>query len=243
MNTTKLVPLTKEVKVKLLEDQVKLSENRVNQIEQFWNEINVNGSFHRGEVFHVQSIEEGHDSYLVNLVRSDYAHYLYSVRHPIDKESCNIIYSAGLLETTDGTFVFGEMASNTAYPGRLQCVGGGLSFDDLVDSYFHMENSVLRELSEELGLNPATDVVECTPKFIKTGGTFNFTTILYHMKIDLSESELKETYAKFEDQLVKQGVIPEFHKVHYVKRNEIDYFILHNKKQSVDYLFPLLRNM
>lgn len=243
MNATKLVPLTKEVKVKLLEDQVKLSENRVYQIEQFWNEINVNGQFHRGEVFHVHSIEERHEHYMVNLVRSDYAHYLYSVRHPLDKESCNIIYSAGLIETTDGTFVFGEMASNTTYPGRLQCVGGGLSDDDLVDSYFDMEISVLRELSEELGLNPATDVIECTPKFIKTGGTFNFTTILYLIKIDLSESELKERYTKFEYQLIKQGEIPEFHKVHYVKRDEIVEFILQNKKQSVDYLFPFLRKM
>ncbi|MFE1245281.1 hypothetical protein ACFW35_14215 [Fictibacillus sp. NPDC058756] len=180
MKPAVLTYVTKPLSVKLDEIPVELPEPFQDKVENFWSEINKDNRFTRGEVFHVNTVEESQYFLNVILKRSDYAYYLYSVRNKqIEMERCRVIYSAGLVETADSFFVFGEMGKNTAYPGRLQCVGGGLSVHDLQDSVFNLEKSLLRELHEELGIIDNNDVKECGVKYLKTGGDFDFITITY----------------------------------------------------------------
>jgi 8-oxo-dGTP pyrophosphatase MutT (NUDIX family) len=240
-----LIPMTKEVEIEYTQNPVQLSAQRKKEIEDFWLEINLHNSFHRGEVFSVDSIFDQDYSYKIMLNRTDYAHYLHTVRNHInDEEGCKVVYGAGLVETTDSVFVFGEMASHTAYPGRLQCVGGGLSLDDKKGNYFDIKESVLRELAEELGVGK--NVVEkSTPVFIKKGGTYDFIVILYHIKLKISENELIKNYQSFMEELINKGEKPEFQKVVYIKNKieEITDFFNHNEKEFVDYLQPFLEQI
>jgi 8-oxo-dGTP pyrophosphatase MutT (NUDIX family) len=246
MKPAVLTYVTKPLSVKLDEIPVELPEPFQDKVENFWSEINKDNRFTRGEVFHVNTVEESQDFLNVTLKRSDYAYYLYSVRNKqIEMERCRVIYSAGLVETADSFFVFGEMGAETAYPGRLQCVGGGLSGHDLQDSVFNLEKSLLRELHEELGIIDNNDVKECTVKYMKTGGDFDFITVLYHIQLNLTLEQLDEQYKVFCKALIAKGESPEFQRIVWLKNNNksIDEFIRNEKRDSVDYLFPLLKEM
>jgi len=168
MKTIKLTPITKEVEIEYTQNSVQLSSKRKNEIEEFWMEINQDGSFHRGEVFSVESLIERENSYKIMVGCTDYAHYLHTVRNHIeDEEGCKVVFGAGLVETKDSKLVFGEMANHTAFPGRLQCVGGGLSWEDKKGNHFDIKESVLRELNEELGVDRSKHIEKCVPVFIK----------------------------------------------------------------------------
>ncbi len=240
-----LTPITKKVEVHFTHNVVQLSSKRKREIEAFWEEVNRDGSFHRGEAFHVDAVTEDEDAFRFLLKQTDYAHYLHTVRnHMKDEEGCRIVFGAGLAETQDAVFVFGEMADHTAYPGRLQCAGGGLSREDLNGNYFDMERSVLREMQEELGVAPH-HVERCTPVYVKSGGTYDFFSILFHVKLNILQSELKEIYKKFAETLVSKGEQPEFKDVIFLENNKkaIHNFIENDLRPFEDNLKPFLQKM
>jgi hypothetical protein len=246
LNPIILTPLTKEVKVEYTQNSVQLSSIRKREIEDFWNTINQHSSFHRGEVFNVFSIIEQDDLCKIMLNCTDYAHYLHTVRNNItDEEGCKVVYGAGLVETNDSKFVFGEMGSHTAYPSRLQCVGGGLSREDKKGNYFDINESVIRELAEELGVDYCNHIEKCTPVFIKKGGTYDFLVILYHIKLKVTAKELNKNYQKFTEELFIKGEKPEFQKVIYIENNKkvITSFFEKDDRNCVDYLQPYLEQM
>jgi hypothetical protein len=74
MKPIQLITLTKDVKVFYSNNVFKLSSRRMKEVEDFWLDINQQNSFHRGEVFNVQSmIEQEKNSYKIVLNRTDYA--------------------------------------------------------------------------------------------------------------------------------------------------------------------------
>jgi 8-oxo-dGTP pyrophosphatase MutT (NUDIX family) len=245
MKPIQLIKLTKDVKVLYSNNVCKLSSRRMKEVEDFWQDINHLNSFHRGEVFNVQSMIEQENSYEFILNRTDYAHYLHTVRnHITDDEGCKVVFGAGLVETKDSKFVFGKMGNHTAYPGRFQCVGGGLSWKDKRDDAFDIKESVLRELAEELGIYDRKQIEKCSPVFIKTGGTYDFTVVLYHIKLNITSTKLSECYKKFTDELLLIGETPEFQDVVFLEKN-INTFtrFFEDNRYCVDYLQPYLEQM
>jgi 8-oxo-dGTP pyrophosphatase MutT (NUDIX family) len=245
MKPIQLIELTKDVKIRYSNSLVELSSRRKKEVEEFWEEINHQNTFHRGEVFNVQSIIEQENSYKIVLNCTDYAHYLHTVRnHITDDEGCKVVFGAGLVETKDSKFVFGEMGNHTAYPGRFQCVGGGLSWNDKKDDYFDIKESVLRELAEELGIYDTNQIEMCSPVFIKTGGTYDFIVVLYHIKLNITSNELSVNYKNFTDELLLKEEKPEFQSVVYLEKN-IDsvYRFFDDSRYCVDYLQPYLEQM
>ncbi|MBY6037610.1 hypothetical protein KUV80_13145 [Fictibacillus nanhaiensis] len=246
MNPTVISSLTKPVRIKASSKPAQLSKDYQQKVENFWEVVNANHRFTRGEVFFVESIVEKQDFYDINLVVSDYAHYLYSVRSERKElESCKVIYGAGLVETKDSFLIFGEMANHTAYPQRLQCVGGGLSKEDLNDGFFDLERNVLRELTEELGIHYPEDIQNCSVKYIKTGGTYDFIAVLYHIQLNVTLQQFQERYEAFCQDLLSNGEVPEFQDIIYLKNDSqtINNYLQHETRLSVDYLFPLLKQL
>ncbi|GAB3798823.1 hypothetical protein [Virgibacillus kimchii] len=246
MKPTKLTPLNKAVEVKYTQQSVPLSLDRKREVEKFWAEVNEGGSFYRGEAFHVDAVMENEHAFRIMLKQTDYAHYLHTVRnHITDEEGCRIVFGAGLAETKDKKFVFGEMAEHTAYPGRLQCAGGGLSWEDVKGNDFDMKHSVLRELQEEMGIVEQTHVETCTPVYLKSGGTHDFFVILYHIKLQLTEKEVINMYGDFADSLSAAGEQPEFQQLIFLENNKetITHFFETDERQCVDYLKPFLKQM
>jgi hypothetical protein len=243
MKPTVLTPITKPLKVRADGNAVELSDQHHFEIEHYWKQINVNKRFTLGEVFHVHSIEEHEDRFDIILRTTDYAHYLHSVRYETAVEkSCKVVYGAGLVETKDSYFVFGEMADHTAYPGRLQCVGGSLSLEDKNNEYFDLEKSVLRELSEEIGIDDVEKLCDSEVQFIKTGGTYDFIAVLFHINLDLAIKEFQQHYAAYCNKLIAKGEQPEFKRLVTLKNdpNKIREFLQTERRETVDYLFPLL---
>ncbi|WNB91098.1 hypothetical protein [Bacillus sp. NEB1478] len=243
MKPTVLTSISKPIKVKIDGCALELSAQLKLEIEHFWKTINVNGSFRRGEVFHVHSIDEHEDRFDFNLRSSDYAHYLHTVRSEyIGDEGCKVIYGAGLAETKDSFFVFGEMADHTAYPGRLQCVGGGLDEEDMDGEFFDIEKNVLREMAEELGIEDIESRCHSTIQFIKTGGMYDFIAVLFHIKLDLTLEELQKNYESYCDELIAKGEQPEFKNLVTLKNesNAISEYLQSEQRDCVDYLFPFL---
>lgn len=242
----KLIPLKKEVKVVSAQRPVQLSAARQKDVEEFWSDINKDGIFHRGEVFTIESVTEEKDMYRILLNTTDYAHYLHSVKNNIsDMESCRTIFAAGLVETTDSKFIIGEMASNTAYPGRLQCAGGGLSYEDMIDDRFDLEKSVLREVSEELAVDQEKHVEQCRPLLIKDIHVHDSLVVLYHIKVNLSEDELRNNYQRYVDELTKNNEIPEFQKIISLDNDKaaVHSFFDNDERTKDDYLEPFLKYM
>jgi hypothetical protein len=247
MKPISLTPLTKEVKIEYSHKPLHLSSERKTEIENYWLKVNQNARFHRGEVFSVDTITEDEGFFKVSLKATDYAHYLHTVRnHITDEEGCKVIYGAGLVETKDSyfIFIFGEMAEHTAYPGRLQCVGGGLSNEDKSGQSFDIKQSVLRELSEELGIS-SQGVEYCTPRFFKTGGPYDFMVVLFHNQLRLSYDQMSNQYHTYIKDLIDDGNKPEFKEIIHIKNDKqsiIDFWSVDNRP-SVDYLKPLLEKM
>jgi hypothetical protein len=137
------------------------------------------------------------------------------------------------------------MGTKTAYPGRLQCVGGGLSRQDLHGHNFDLEKSVLRELSEELGINKKDDIKDCCVKFIKTGGNYDFIAVLFHIELDMTLHQFQSRYEDYCYALKLIDENPEFQRIVVLENNpeSIEVFIRNEKRDSVDYLYPFLQEM
>jgi len=137
----------------------------------------------------------------IKVSRTDYAHYLHTIRNGItDHEWCKIVYGAGLVETKDSKFVIGNMARHTAHPNRLQCVGGGLDQKDRRGPYFDIKESVLRELHEELKIGRQY-IAHCAPVFLMKSRTYDDVVILYHIVLNIGAKELSNIYQSFTYQL------------------------------------------
>lgn len=242
----KLIPINKDIEVKNSGHSVILSHKRQNEIEAFWKDINKDGLFHRGEIFNIESAVEEKYKYYISLNSTDYAHYLHTVKNAIsDGESCKTIFGAGLIETADSKFIFGEMASHTAFPGRLQCTGGGLSQEDMDDDKFDIEKSVLRETNEELAIDRDKHIEQCKPVLTSEVHVHNYFAVLYHIKVNLSEKELRENYQRYVDELTNNNELPEFQTIISIENDKdaVYAFFENDDRAKDDYLEPFLKRM
>ncbi len=237
--------LSKPLKIILESHPIQLPASFQSKVETFWSDYNDDNRFTKGEVFHIDQTVETDQEINLHLKPSDYAHYLYSVKTKnMSRHACRVIYGAGLVETKDSYFVFGEMNDHTAYPGRLQCVGGGLSRNDLKGNQFQLQDSVLREMIEELGIQ-LDCVSSCSVRFLKTGGDYDFLAILFHVQLNLTNSQLEDEYKKLSEASLASGEKSEFVRLVSIKNepSSINDFIDTNHRDTVDYLIPLLNKM
>ena len=124
------------------------------QHERFWDEqMKQNPYLRNGEVFTMKEINKTPDELQVTVVKTDYKHYLYTIRHEDGSFPCKVIFTCVSVITNDNYITFGRMNENTSTPGRLQFTGGGLDESDLDGSVFDLEKSIGKELTEEMGLH------------------------------------------------------------------------------------------
>jgi 8-oxo-dGTP pyrophosphatase MutT (NUDIX family) len=84
---------------------------------------------------------------------STYAHYLASAAGLLPPEFTSMsAYVSALVMASDGSVTLVKMASRTAFPGRLQLPGGGLSLEDVRGDRVDVLAAAQRELAEEVGI-------------------------------------------------------------------------------------------
>lgn len=225
-----------DVPVKLPPDQQRL-------VDMLWASLHQeHPSWFRGEVFTIEEIGQHVDYVEFVLARTDYAHYLATVKGLIDPQfACQVLYGAAILRTRDNHLVFGEMGPETTYAGRVQGIAGGISDQDIDDHRVNLQRSVLRELYEETGLTTA----ELVPRWLKMGGPYHFVVVVHEARVTLDLAMLKSVYAEYVKKLEALGETPEFRELMSLEATPraVERFLIEDPRPRVDYLDGVLARM
>lgn len=215
MSAIEINPITKPISIRVTGDRIVLPKAVRQKVDEHWQQlIKDNPRLRNGEVFTVLAVDENNKSIEIKLAETDYAHYLYSHQvGGLGEFTVRIIHSATLVITSDNKMLFGAMGEHTARPGVIQCCGGGIDHDDITpDGVVDIEHNTVKELGEELGLDPydKSIVTEFTPAYLKTGGPTGKITLCYILRLTLKSSQLLQQYDEFTESLRHNGQEPEF---------------------------------
>ncbi len=224
------------VPVRLPHDQQKL-------VDMLWeDELREHPNWFRGEVFTIREIRQELERTEFLLARTDYAHYLATLRGLIDPQyACQVLYGAAILRTQDKYLVLGEMGPETTYAGRIQGVAGGISDADIEDGQVNMVRGVLREMAEETGVESA----ELTPRWLKMGGPYHFVVVLYEAQLAMDLRTLESQYQVFVEHLESHGETPELRRLVSVEATHeaVMRFVADDPRPRVDYLDGVLTRL
>lgn len=235
-----------DIEVIFLNKKIKLPDQIQDKIEAYWNLINNNKNFIRGEVYTITNIKNINGKLKIYVELSDYAHYLYTINNSIPKQyACRVIYTAALVITQDSKFIFGEMSSSTSTPNRLQCSGGGIDSKDVRDNIIDLSHNISNELFEELGIDTKdTNVVEkIYPRYLKSGGINDFLAVIYKVDLKINEEEFKKIYNQHVETLKLSHKSPEFSSIIILPStfSSVTSFINNDTRPRVDYLDKLIQ--
>lgn len=215
------------------------------QIQKFWDQqIEQNPYLRNGEVFTIKEISKTPEELLVTVAKTDYMHYLYTIRNEGFTYPVKVIFTCVSVITNDNYITFGRMNKHTSTPGRLQFTGGGLDEADLDGSIFDLEKSIGKELTEEMGLHMESPyVLSFNARFVKSEGIDDFWAIMFEMKVDYSAEELQIVFEKHNQSLIEQGELPEFEEFFFVSLNKksVESFLQNDSAPKEEYLEPILR--
>ncbi|MDI2586713.1 hypothetical protein OR571_06095 [Psychrobacillus sp. NEAU-3TGS] len=221
-----------------------LPESIKEQHDKFWNDqIKINSHLRNGEVFTITKIKNTAKELQVTVAKTDYKHYLYTIRHKDCPFPCKVIFTCVAVITTDNYIAFGRMNEYTSTPGRLQFTGGGLDETDLNGSVFDLKKSIGKELEEEMGLHIESSYVKSfAPRFLKSKGAYDFWAVMFELKVDYTSNELRVMFDKHNRRLIVKGEHPEFEEFVFVLLEKADVldFIENDHSLKEDYLNPIL---
>lgn len=210
------------------------------KVDDHWHRINSDGRFFNGPVLVASMLALDAGAPRIELMRSDYAHYLYAAQDPLRAFPCRAVFSAAVILTSDNFLLLGQMAAHTSSPGQIQCPGGGIELGN--GGEIDARRCCQREVAEELGDVFLRDPAQFRPLCLKSGGELSTVGLFYALSLDLTAAQAQ---AAFDAHQVKQrsaGERPEFDRLHAVSFDveAIGTFIQAHNAHVVDYLAPLL---
>lgn len=119
-------------------------------------------------------------------------------------------FGMGALQSSDGAFLLGEMADHTSNAGRIYFPAGTPDPDDVRDGRFDVAGSIMREISEETGLDEADYIMDRHWTCVFTGPSIAMIRIL---RTDMTGEALQ---ARVEANLAREKK-PELRAVHLVR--------------------------
>jgi hypothetical protein len=247
MPAIEIQPIKKPVNIRISGDKIALPKQLRKKIDQHWQQlVKDNPRLHNGESFTVVAVDEADDKIDIELAETDYAHYLYSHQvGGLGEFTVRIIHSATLVITVDNKMIFGAMAEHTSRPGVIQCCGGGIDHNDITDGVVDIEHNTVKELAEELGLNPHDKDIadEFSPAYLKTGGPTGKMTLAYVLRLKLSSAQFLQHYDDFTKKLRDNHQEPEFGQIFCIDidKKSIEAFIGASEDKLNEYMPILLR--
>ncbi len=121
--------------------------------------VKANPSLWNGRILisHDVRIEQGCLS--ASLSETDYASFVVWRDMDWPDRSAFNIFGMGVVVSSDGALVFGEMAQNTVNPGKIYPPGGSLEPRDVnADGAVEIDRSVQHEILEEIGIDVSRDL-------------------------------------------------------------------------------------
>jgi hypothetical protein len=243
--------LSKSPELRYSNEKITLPKEIVEKIETYWKDLIDSGkTFRRGDVFTITNIKNENDDVQIDIALTDYAHYLATINGIIGEEyACRVAHSSVMIESNDGNLIFGEMASNTALPGRIQCIGGGITREDLAEDgkSINMEKNAKAEMAEEVGLfaENKDQVQSFLPWAIVESGPQKAIGIVYWAKIAMDLNQFLEHYKAFEKSLKEKGENPELSKIVHVSKTvkNKEAWFQEMKNPIAEYIPIIFRNL
>ena len=200
--------------------QIKLPDELVKNIDEFWNNaIKENSNLYNGQYYVVETITETKKNIQMLVTKSNYAHYLYDERVGIKQEQyrCCSPWGGILLITKDNYLVIGEMNKTTSVPYCLQIPGGGIDITDIENGEINIDLNIKRELKEELNLN--LDDINYNIEYIeypkKRRNGYGFLAV---GEIDKTKDEINQHFEEYKAYLIKNNLEVEFNRIIFLKK-------------------------
>ena len=178
--------------------------------------------------------------------KSDYAHYLYGERIGCPKQyECKNVSAGCLLETIDGYYIVGELDESTSYPNMLQVTGGGIEKNDIFNEKIDVEQTILREVMEELKVN-----LKDKENIVYDGISYLYISeddeqpgiqLFAKAKINMTAQEMNEYFKEYYKFLKENNLELEFKKLHFLKKENAVKELNDLINPRRNYLRPLLQ--
>lgn len=214
-------PISKPIILKYEDREISLPNEIKENIKLFWEQlVQKNPNLFNGENHCVESIIEKEDRIEMNVVKTNYATYLYNERMGMPDKKWNIIHlwSGILLETQDNYLVIGEMDDTTSVPKCLQIPGGGTSNEDIKDGILEMNLNLQRELKEELNLD--LNAIKYEMKYLecpsKGRSVYGFLAI---GKLDMTRENLRKHFKSYKQYNKQNNLEQEFSRLVFLNKN------------------------
>ena len=234
-NLTKVFTYTNTVNFNFHNNKLILDDKERNRVEDYWQKALIkNNSLFNGKVLTVQKLHCCEDNMVIDVCVTDYAHLIYVMNHEKAQITmCKALAAGALLTTKDNYILLGKMGEKTSFPSIIQCIGGGISEEDLIGEEAAIY-TVIRECYEEIGIRIERRLAEPLKKYIYVRDKMTTLGFVYIVNLDLSKEEVKKIFRDFKRNN------NEIDKLIYVKnaKEEIIKFCEENK--LVDYLKPVL---
>lgn len=192
---TRIYEFNNNIKVYYTNQRKKLPSAYKEKVKKHWEELLKSGKrFFNGDVFTINNIEANESLLNIFVGLTDYAHFLYTInKNTYDENDCKVIHTSVLIETCDNKFAIGEMNEGTAFPYKLQFIGGGIDKNDIKGETLDLEHNIKKEILEELGIDTEdkSTVKSLRPYFLKSGGEDNFLSAIFKMELLINESDLR----------------------------------------------------
>lgn len=220
------------------------------KVDAHWQELSATNPYlFNGEAFTVIDCQDDGDTLRVKLLRTDYAHCMYTEHFVGDlgEYAMRIIHSAALVISSDNKLIFGAMSDYTSHPGSIVCSGGGIDNGDINDGQVDLLHSTAHELQEEFGLDVAdtSRVQDCTMAYLKSGGEIGVMTVVYEVRLKQTSDAFMRDYQVYAGGLRAAGKEVEFSELFSVPCDgaAVEAFIARHQSDFDEYMPVLLRTV
>lgn len=232
---TKVYKYRKAVKLKFHDRRIVLTGDEKNKIRVYWEQARKkNDTLFNGDVLTIEKIENCEEGTCIHISLTDYAHLTYIMNHSGEKIiGCKSIAAGGLLITKDGYILLGQMGEKTSFPGIIQCIGGGISQQDIGEGESPI-NTVIRECFEETGVLLEEKSVIQSEKYIYIRDKMTTLGFCYIVHLDFGKEEIIEIFKNSKE------TDNEISRLIFIKNDKNEIKNICEKSKLVDYLESVL---
>lgn len=238
MNETIISEFNNNIKVYYTNQKTSLPMHYSEDVNKHWESLLISGKkFFNGDVFTINNIETNEDGVNIFVGLTNYAHFLYTInKNNYEDNDCRVIHTSALIETIDNKFAIGEMNEGTAFPFKLQFIGGGIDKSDIKGEILDLEHNIKKEILEELGIEVENKsiVKSLKPCYLKSGGQSNFLSVIYKLELLINEDELKVLLNKHNEYLALKMEMQEIRSLIFLdaKKQAIEEFVTKDVREK-----------
>lgn len=232
------------IRVTVDREPLRLPAQLQERVDDYWLEL-VRQKPHliRGGIYSLKTMHDAGSELSITLERTDYAHFAYARHAALDERwKCSVVVANGVVRTSDGCYVLGEMGAETFTPGKLQFIAGGIDRRDVHDDTVDLLGSLSREAQEEMGLDLADShlVARVIPAYLVEWRSI---ALICLIELAVDAEAFAAHYERYVQRLRRRGGVPEFSSITFVHAGRIDKFLADDPRPKLDFLPLVLKTI